>query len=183
MVSGKLFLIFDYEKLKFCIIKTPNTMETLKKHLFLNKKISLLAAVDLLAPSYYEEKEDPDFYNFDAIITEELDITLKYIVETISDKLKITIEQFLQKTRKREIVQSRQLCMFMGRLYTKLSTAVIGEQIGGKNHSTVLHATKTVIDLYDTDKKFHKLVDELIAHFNYVTKTKMSVNVIRFNYK
>jgi chromosomal replication initiator protein len=58
------------------------------------------------------------------------------------------------KTRKREIVQCRQLAMFFSKQMTKSSLAVIGKYCGNKDHATVLHACKTVNNLADTDKQF-----------------------------
>ena len=51
------------------------------------------------------------------------------------------------KTRKRHIVQARQLAMFFAKKLTKASLANIGQQIGHRDHATVLHACKTVDNL------------------------------------
>ena len=58
------------------------------------------------------------------------------------------------KTRKREIVQCRQLAMYFSKQMTKNSLAMIGKYCGNKDHATVLHACKTVNNLADTDKRF-----------------------------
>ena len=65
------------------------------------------------------------------------------------------------KTRKRHIVQARQLAMFFAKKYTKASLASIGSQIGKRDHATVLHACKTVDNLSSTDKQFRKFVEDL----------------------
>ena len=65
------------------------------------------------------------------------------------------------KTRKREIVQARQIAMYFSKSFTKSSLATIGSQIGGKDHATVLHACKTVNNLIDTDKRFRCYIDEI----------------------
>ena len=89
------------------------------------------------------------------------DISVDYIQKIVCDYFNIHIEQLKSKTRKREIVQARQIAMFLSKNYTKLSLASIGAQIGGKDHATVLHACKTVNNLIDTDKKFRRYVDEI----------------------
>jgi hypothetical protein len=76
-------------------------------------------------------------------------------------------------TRKREIVLVRQVSMYFAKRYSKLSLAKIGQEIGGKDHATVLHACKTVSNLYDTDKLFRLGIDELENIF----KSKMISNV------
>jgi chromosomal replication initiator protein len=65
------------------------------------------------------------------------------------------------KTRKREIVQARQVAMYFSKSLTKSSLATIGAQIGGKDHATVLHACKTVNNLMDTDKHFKSQMDDI----------------------
>ena len=70
-------------------------------------------------------------------------------------------EHLLSKTRKREIVQARQIAMYLSRNLTKTSLASIGAQIGGKDHATVLHAYNTVCDLMDTDRRFRQYVVEI----------------------
>jgi chromosomal replication initiator protein len=65
------------------------------------------------------------------------------------------------KTRKRHIVQARQLAMFFAKKMTKASLASIGSKIGHRDHATVLHACKTVDNLAFTDKQFRKYVDDL----------------------
>jgi chromosomal replication initiator protein len=65
------------------------------------------------------------------------------------------------KTRKRHIVQARQLAMYFSKRMTKASLASIGSQIGNRDHATVLHACKTVDNMLETDKQFRKFVEEI----------------------
>ena len=65
------------------------------------------------------------------------------------------------KTRKRHIVQARQLAMFFAKKFTKASLASIGSQIGKRDHATVLHACKTVNNLADTDKRFKGYISDI----------------------
>jgi len=58
------------------------------------------------------------------------------------------------KTRKREVVLARQIAMYFSKQYTTASLAVIGAQIGNKDHATVLHACKTIENLSDTERPF-----------------------------
>ena len=72
----------------------------------------------------------------------------------VCDYYNIPIEMIEVKTRKREIVQTRQVAMSLSKQYTTASLEVIGKKVGKKDHSTVLHACKIVNDLIDTDKSF-----------------------------
>lgn len=89
------------------------------------------------------------------------EISIDYIQKIVSDYFSIPTELINCKTRKREVVQARQLAMFFSRRHTKASLATIGLHCGNKNHATVLHACKTVNNLIDTDKQFRHHVDEL----------------------
>lgn len=89
------------------------------------------------------------------------EISIDRIQETVADYFNISIEQMRSKTRKREIVQSRQIAMYFAKSLTKSSLAAIGAKIGGKDHATVLHACKTVTNLMETDKRFRAHVEEI----------------------
>ena len=65
------------------------------------------------------------------------------------------------KTRKREVVQARQLAMYFSKNLTKYSLSYIGNQIGKKDHATVLYACKTITDLIETDRNFKLQVEEI----------------------
>ena len=89
------------------------------------------------------------------------EISIDYIQKVVCDYFNIAVDQINSKTRKREIVQARQLAMFFSKRMTKASLASIGLHCGNKDHATVLHACRTVNNLIDTDKQFKAYVDEL----------------------
>ena len=89
------------------------------------------------------------------------EISIDYIQKVVCNYYNIGLELLQSKTRKREIVQARQVAMFFSTSLTKSSLATIGSQIGGKDHATVLHACKTVNNLIETDKRFRLQVDEI----------------------
>jgi len=152
---------------------------TMKTHIFIRKKLSPLGAIDLLTPNFYKKQEIPEFFNYKAICSEKLSIEINQIMKMISEKIEIPIELILIKTRKPEQVFARQLCMFFSRLYTSLNLEDIGSQLGGKDHSTVSHAIKTILNWYDTNSKKQSQIDYLIASFNLKTKTRKSVDYLR----
>jgi chromosomal replication initiator protein len=89
------------------------------------------------------------------------EISIDYIQKVVCDYFSIPVDMINSKTRKREIVQARQLAMFFSKRMTKSSLASIGLHCGNKDHATVLHACRTVNNLMDTDKQFKNYVDEL----------------------
>ena len=78
------------------------------------------------------------------------------------------------KTRKREIVEARQLAMtLVYNRYRKsrfISLHSIGKTIGGKDHATVIHASKQIANLCDTNKDFKEMFDRMTISFNEMTK-------------
>lgn len=93
------------------------------------------------------------------------EISIDYIQEVVSSYFQMDTETLRSKTRKRHIVQARQLAMFFAKKYTKSSLANIGSQIGNRDHATVLHACKTVDNLLETDKQFKKYYEDLNKKF------------------
>ncbi len=89
------------------------------------------------------------------------EVSIDYIQKVVSKYFEMDVSTLQSKTRKRHIVQARQLAMYFAKRMTKASLASIGSQIGSRDHATVLHACKTVDNLAETDKSFRKYVDEL----------------------
>lgn len=123
------------------------------------------ALISLLAQSTLNKKEitlDLTKEMIDKLIkSTKREISIDYIQKVVCNYYNIGLEQLQSKTRKREIVQARQVAMFFSKSLTKSSLATIGSQIGGKDHATVLHACKTVNNLIETDKRFRLQVDEI----------------------
>ncbi|MGK7648778.1 chromosomal replication initiator protein DnaA [Capnocytophaga sp. G1920] len=94
------------------------------------------------------------------------DLTIDHIQQIIADYFSLDIESLHSKTRKRNVVQARQLAMFFSKKYTKNSLSTIGSQIGQRDHATVLHACKTVENLIETDRAFKKYVSDLETKFS-----------------
>ncbi|AIY14866.1 chromosomal replication initiator protein DnaA [Cellulophaga baltica] len=94
------------------------------------------------------------------------EVSIDYIQKVVSDYFEMDVATLQSKTRKRHIVQARQLAMFFAKKFTKASLASIGSQIGKRDHATVLHACKTVDNLAETDKQFRKYIDDLTKKFS-----------------
>jgi len=89
------------------------------------------------------------------------EVSIDYIQKIVCDYFDLSIDMLKSKTRKREVVQARQISMFFSKKMTKSSLASIGAQCGGKDHATVLHACRTVINLAETDKQFKGYLEDL----------------------
>jgi len=123
------------------------------------------ALISLLAQSTLNKKEitlDLARKMIDKLVKNtHKELSIDYIQKVVCDYFNIPIDLVLSKTRKREIVQARQVAMYFSKSLTKSSLATIGSRIGGKDHATVLHACKTVNNLIETDKRFRLQIEEI----------------------
>ncbi len=87
--------------------------------------------------------------------------TVEKIRDIVCDYFSLSVDAIFTKSRKREVVQARQIAMYLSKQNTKNSLASIGEAIGQRDHATVLHACKIVNDLMETDKNFRLSVHEI----------------------
>jgi len=123
------------------------------------------ALISLLAQSSLNKREiDLDLAkrvlrNF--VKTSSKEITIDTIQKMVCGFFDVPYDKLLQKTRKREIVQARQISMYLAKAFTKNSLKTIGEHFGGRDHTTVIHSCQTVKDLMDTDTLFKENVMEL----------------------
>jgi chromosomal replication initiator protein len=92
-------------------------------------------------------------------------ITVQKIQETVCDFFNIRKDLIQSASRKREIVQARQVTMYFIKKHTELSLSQIGAS-GGRNHATVVHACNTVKDLLEVDKGFRSDLEQIERMLN-----------------
>ena len=140
-------------------------IEYLAKHITTNVRELEGAIISLIAQSSFNRKEITITLAKDVVEkfvkNTKREVSIDYIQKVVSDYFQMDIDTLQSKTRKRHIVQARQLAMFFAKKFTKASLASIGSQIGKRDHATVLHACKTVDNLSTTDKQFRKYVEDL----------------------
>ena len=78
-------------------------------------------------------------------------ITLELIQKTVADYFKIKVAEMYSQKRTRAIARPRQVAMWLARELTPHSLPEIGDAFGGRDHTTVMHACRTVIDLRTKD--------------------------------
>lgn len=123
------------------------------------------AMISLLAQASLNRKEiDLDLAkkiikNFVKSISRE--VSIDYIQKTVCEYFNVPMDHLREKTRKRMVVQARQLSMFLAKNYTKNSLKSIGKHFGGRDHSTVIHSCQAVQNLIDTDDEFRDSVAEI----------------------
>ncbi len=88
-------------------------------------------------------------------------ITIEDIQKIVCKYFDIQLEDIKSKSRKRNIVQARHTSMYLAKEYTKSPFSIIGRKTGNRDHSTVLHACKTINNLISTDKKIKNYIQEI----------------------
>ena len=145
-------------------------IEYVAKHIKTNIRELEGAIISLIAQSSFNKKEVT--LELAQLVVEKFvkntkrEVSIDYIQKVVSDYFEMDVATLQSKTRKRHIVQARQLAMFFAKKFTKASLASIGSQIGKRDHATVLHACKTVDNLAETDKQFRKYIDDLTKKFS-----------------
>ena len=114
----------------------------------LKKEVTLDLAEKVLSTSVNIEKKQ---------------ITIDLIKEKVCAFYNMDVQLLQAKCRKREIVQARQISMYLSKKYTESSLQRIGAELGKKDHATVLHACKTISDLIEIDKTIKSNVEEIEA--------------------
>jgi len=147
------------------IVLPDEVVEYISTHISDNVRELEGALISLLAQSTLNKKEitlSLAKEMIDKLIKNtKREVSIDYIQKVVCNYFDVPVDSLQSKTRKREIVQARQVAMFFSKNLTKSSLATIGSQIGGKDHATVLHACKTVNNLLETDKQFKNQIEEI----------------------
>lgn len=147
------------------IIIKEEILEYIASHITNNIRELEGALISLLAQSTLNKKEITMELAKDMIDklvkSTRREISIDYIQKVVCNYFSMSVDLLSSKTRKREIVQARQIAMYFAKCMTKASLASIGASIGGKDHATVLHACKTVNNLLETDKRFKSDLEEI----------------------
>ncbi len=97
----------------------------------------------------------------DLIKDTRINLTIDEIQRIACEYFNIPEDLVRGKTRKREVVQARQVAMYFSKQLTQHSLKTIGLHFGGRDHSTVIHANQSVEDQIDTDPKFSDTIEEI----------------------
>ncbi len=89
-------------------------------------------------------------------------LNVDLIKETISDQFNIKLEDFNSKKRTRAISYPRQIAMYLSRELTDLSLPKIGEEFGGRDHTTVIHAYDKITNDIEGDAAFKEKIETII---------------------
>ncbi|MEO1637264.1 MAG: chromosomal replication initiator protein DnaA, partial [Cyanobacteria bacterium J06631_9] len=92
---------------------------------------------------------------------ERIESSPKSVIKSVSDAFKISVDELLGNSRKREISKARQVGMYLMRQHTDLSLPKIGEQFGGKDHTTVMYSCDKIAQLIKRDLNLAQTIREV----------------------
>jgi len=100
------------------------------------------------------------------LISNNKKITLTDIKEVVANYYNVSLEELVSKKKTKNIAYPRQVAMYIARKLTDLSLPKLGEEFGGRDHSTVLHACNKVDEDMENSQEIKKNVDDLISMLN-----------------
>jgi len=99
---------------------------------------------------------------------EAAEVSIKRIQELVSERFSLSLEELTSDKRSQNIVYPRQVAMYLSRELTDSSLPKIGKEFGGRDHTTVIHATSKIARLIREDRSVYNLVQELTARVKQV---------------
>jgi chromosomal replication initiator protein len=94
---------------------------------------------------------------------ESVQISIERIQELVCERFSVTHDELTGDRRSQNIVYPRQVAMYLSRELTDSSLPKIGKEFGGRDHTTVIHATSKIARLIREDRSVYNLVQELTA--------------------
>ncbi len=85
-------------------------------------------------------------------------VQIQTIIDAVTDFFGVKVSDLQSKRRQRSIALPRQVCMFLARRHTRFSLEEIGGFFGGRDHTTVMHAVKTIEARLETDAEFARRI-------------------------
>ena len=92
----------------------------------------------------------------------EKQVTVRNIQKAICEHFDVKISDLKSKRRTKNLALARQMAMYLCRKFTSTSFPAIGAEFGGRDHSTVIHASKTIEQKTVTDPYVKATVDRLV---------------------
>ncbi|MDJ0900211.1 MAG: chromosomal replication initiator protein DnaA [Xenococcus sp. MO_188.B8] len=97
------------------------------------------------------------------------------ILQVISQELKVSIEDLKSSSRRREISSARQIGMYLMRQHTDLSLPRIGEEFGGKDHTTVMYSCDKIAKQIEKDRQIRENISQLSDRINFMSQRDPAV--------
>jgi chromosomal replication initiator protein len=156
----------DFEEIRL----RDEVIEFIAEHIYSNVRALEGSLIRILAFASYNNLNTEDItvddiseILIDMISDKIKDVNLETIMQKVCDAYNITPTQIFDKTRKKNIVFPRQIAMYLSNLLiTQLSLKEIAEYYQRKDHTTVLHAKKTIEKQFKEDRELRIQIEKLI---------------------
>ncbi|MCH2045373.1 MAG: chromosomal replication initiator protein DnaA [Saprospiraceae bacterium] len=99
--------------------------------------------------------------NFVEDITTPKEVSVEQIQEIVAKHYSLSLEDLTGKSRKRYIVIARKLSMYLMKQYSDMSLKNIGLAFGGRDHTTVMHACRSIEDMLNEKPQFRQVVEQI----------------------
>ena len=152
------------------IILQNDTIEFIAEHIYSNVRALEGSLIRILAYASYNNLDTEDIsvdmvseILMDMISDKIQEVNLETIMQKVCEAYNLTSTQIFDKTRKRNIAFPRQIAMYLSNLLiTQLSLKEIAQYYKRKDHTTVLHAKKTIGEQFKKDRDFRIQIEKLI---------------------
>ena len=102
----------------------------------------------------------------------EIKANAEAVITVVADAFGVSIEDLKSNSRRREISWARQIGMYLMRHHTELSLPRIGEEFGGKDHTTVLYSCEKIAQLKDSDPSLEQKLRQLSDRINVTSRSE-----------
>ena len=90
-------------------------------------------------------------------------VPIPVILETVANRFGVKVSELQSKKRSKAVTHPRHVCMYLARILTSQSLGQIGGYFGGRDHTTVLHASRTITQQIETDSDLQALTSSIIT--------------------
>ena len=149
----------------------PKFLETIASHVKTNIRDLESCVTKLLAHATFSEGEIDEAL-VETIIRERLgnqaygQTTVQDIINRVCAIFSVTEEEIVGQSRRKNIVEARQVVAYLSRKVLDMSLSSVGLHLGGRDHTTIMHAQRKIESLIKKDKKFKRRVDIVYNELN-----------------
>lgn len=151
---------FDDEIIKYIATNIKSNIRELEGALNRLMAFSRLTNVEITIETAKEQLEsiiNPDLHR---------EVTPQLIIEIVAEHFQKTPQQLISKSRSSDIVRPRQIAMYLCKNMTGASLAGIGEILGGRDHSTIIHGIEKIEAEYQSNESTQKLIETIRKKIN-----------------
>lgn len=144
-------LFYIAEHLKSNIRNLEGVLKRLMAYNVLMGKPITMELADEAIKEFLNKSDDPH-------------VNTEYILSVVANYFNVTSDEILSSKRTQEIAYARHIAMYLIREFTNLSLPKIGQELGGRNHATILNGINNIKASMEKNEDTRKIIDELIKN-------------------